>query len=278
MKKLALAVAAATMVAFAGGAMAQSAKFDASWDNDVKFVKAAVVFPGAATCDGSPGKSGSGTELLPCILAEETIATLDVAQQKDLLIGVSAQIGLVTLTVAKGKGGTGGTPQVGEALASAGVDVTLELREADADNPGSGALAQIAAPGKVTFAARLQELKVAVTDDTSNLTTVTVSLLLDTTTAHHFNFIGVDLDQGMYDVVAVFDLSAFVDAVGEDAIAEAEVILGPRIVTAQEVRAAQGSLDAVTQCNDNIDNDSDGDIDYPDDAECTRDTDDDERP
>jgi hypothetical protein len=46
----------------------------------------------------------------------------------------------------------------------------------------------------------------------------------------------------MYDVVAVFDLSAWVAIVGEDAAAEAEVVLGPRMVTAQEVRAAKGSL------------------------------------
>lgn len=170
------------------------------------------------------------------------MASLDVAQQKDLLIGVSAQIGLVTLTVAKGKSGS--ATQVGEALASAGVDVTLELREAN--GLGTGALVQIAAPGKVTFASRLQELKVTVADsDTDFLTEVTVSLLLDTTATQHFNFLGVDLDQGVYDVVAVFDLSAFVAIVGEAAVAEAEVILGPRMVTAQEVRAAKDSLIAL---------------------------------
>ena len=104
-------------------------------------------------------------------------------------------------------------------------------------------MVQIAAPGPVTFASRLQELKVDVTDtDTDFLTEVTVSLLLDTTAAHHFNFIGVDLDQGVYDVVAVFDLSAWVAIVGEDAIAEAKVTLGPRMVTVQEVRAAKDSL------------------------------------
>lgn len=66
--------------------------------------------------------------------------------------------------------------------------------------------------------------------------------MLDTTAAHHFNFIGVDLEQGFYDVVAIFDLSAFVAIVGEDAIARAKVILGPQMVTAQEVRAVKGQL------------------------------------
>ncbi len=164
------------------------------------------------------------------------MATIHVPQQKDLLIGVSGQIGLITLTQAKGKGGS--ETQVGEALASAEVLMTVELRDAD-----TGAFVQTAAPGPVIFAARLQELKVTVADsDTDNLTEVTVSLLLNTTAAHHFNFIAVDLDSGTYDVVAIFDLSAFVEIVGEDAIAEAEVILGPRMVTVQEVRAVKDEL------------------------------------
>ncbi len=66
--------------------------------------------------------------------------------------------------------------------------------------------------------------------------------MLDTTAAHHFNFIDVALEQGFYDVVVVFDLSAFVAIVGADAIARAKVILGPRMVTAQEVRAVKGQL------------------------------------
>ena len=275
MRKLALAAAAAALVGlFAGSAMAQSAKFDATWDNNVKFVEAVAVFGTGPTCTETPGEA-NGTD---CILAEATIATLKVPQQKDLLIGVSAQIGLVTFTQAKGKGGT--TPVLGEALAEAAVTVTLELREAVAANPGSGALVQTAAPGPVIFASRLQELKVADTDmDTTQLTTVTVSLLLETTAAHHFNFLGVDLDSGDYDVVAVFNLSAFASVVTADDLANAKVILGPRMVTVQEVRAVQGSLEeytaGLTQCADGFDNDGDGDVDL-DDADCADAADDDE--
>lgn len=241
MRKLGLAIAALALAGLvSSGAWAQSAKFDATWSNDVIFVKAAIADPAVtATCTSSDGHTGAGSEANPCILAEALMATLHVAQQKDLLIGVSAQIGLITFTKAKGKGGS--ETQVGEALASAGVTVTLELRDAE------GNLVQVAAPGPVIFALRLQELKVGVTfSSTEFLSTVTVSLLLDTTAAHHFNFLGVDLDQGVYDVVAVFNLSAFVAIVGEDAIAEAEVILGPRMVTAQEVRAVKGSIDPLT--------------------------------
>jgi len=232
MKRLLISIILASAM-FSITAFAQSSKFDASWDNTVKMVHAYVDSDTASACLGDG--TGTGTSGDPCILAEALMATLDVAQQKDLLIGVSAQIGLHTLTQAKGKNTE---PSLGSATASGSVNVTLELRD-----PDTGAVVQTAAPGQVTFASRLQELKVDVTDtDTDFLTEVTVSLLLDTTAAHHFNFIGVDLDQGVYDVVAVFDLSAFVAIVGEDAIAEAKVTLGPRMVTVQEVRAAKDSL------------------------------------
>jgi len=238
-KLLSLAAVAALAIGFASsGAQAQSAKFAANWSNDVKVVRAYVDTDTPSSCTGSSsGTNGDGTQGNPCILAEALLTTIDVAQQKDLLIGVSGQIGLHTLTAAKGKGGS--ESSVGSATASGSVTVTLELRDS------GGNVVQTAAPGPVIFASRLQELTVAVADsDTDNLTEVLVSLLIQTTAAHHFNFIGVDLDQGVYDVVAVFDLSAWVAIVGEDAIAEAIVTLGPRMVTAQEVRAAKGALEA----------------------------------
>jgi hypothetical protein len=237
MRKFGLAALAAALVAFAASsASAQATKFAASWDDTTKVVHAYVATGVPSSCMGNG--TGTGTQGDPCILAEALMATIDVAQQKDLLIGVSGQIGLHTFTQAKGKNTE---PSLGSATASGSVVVTVELRD-----PDTGDVIQTAAPGPVTFAARLQELKVDVTDtDTENLTEVTVSLLLKTTAAHHFNFIGVDLDQGTYDVVAVFDLSAFVAIVGEDAIAEAKVTLGPRMVTAQEVRAAKNALVAL---------------------------------
>lgn len=234
-KLLSLAAVAALAIGFASsGAHAQSAKFAAAWDNDVVNAKAGITSVSKEAGECTYGDFDVATGTCSAMASTVLMATIDVPQQKDLLIGVSAQIGLVTLTQAKGKNTD---PSLGSALASAGVDVTLELREAGTNN-----VVQIAAPGPVTFASRLQELKVDVNDLDGSLTEVTVSLMLDTTAAHHFNFIGVDLNQGNYDVVAVFDLSAFVAILGEDAIAEAEVIVGPRMVTAQEVRAAKGAL------------------------------------
>ena len=230
-----LAVAAASLL-IASGALAQSAKFAASWDDTEKIVNAYVDSvdggtPSACLGDGQ----GDGTEQNPCVLAEALLTNIHVPQHKDLLIGVSGQIGLHTFTQAKGKSTD---TELGKASASGSVKVRVELRD-----PVSGEVLQIAAPGPVVFAARLQELSVDVVDtDIENLTEVTVGLMLQTTAAHHFNFIGVDLAQGDYDVVAVFDLSAFVAIAGEDAIAESKVTLGPRMVTAQEVRAAKGEL------------------------------------
>ena len=231
--RLSATLGLACLMIFASGAFAQSAKFAASYETNELIVDAYVATGLEPSCQGDG--TGSGTANDPCVLAEAVLATIDVAQQKDLLIGVSGQIGLHTLTQAKGKSTD---PSLGKASASGSVNVSVELRDHN-----TGELMQIAAPGTVTFAARVQELKVDVVDtDTDNLTEVTVSLMLDTTAAHHFNFLGVDLIQGNYDVVAIFDLGAFVEIVGEDAIAQARVTLGPRMVTAQEVRAARGSL------------------------------------
>jgi len=70
--------------------------------------------------------------------------------------------------------------------------------------------------------------------------------------------------------------------VGLETIATAKVILGPRMVTAQEVRAVKGSLigyEVLPQCSDGVDNDGDGAIDYDDgngDPDCDSDADTDE--
>ncbi len=90
---------------FAGNAMAQSAKFAASYDTDD-----IVLF--AAAGDG------------PKFSAEAEIASLHVGSKKSILVGVSAQIGIHLLTVAKGKS-VGAV--VGEAMAMGDVIATVTL-------------------------------------------------------------------------------------------------------------------------------------------------------
>ena len=147
-------------VLFSAPLLAQSAKFAASWDDELVSVKAEIVSGDAApTCTGED--DGDGTPADPCVVAEALLTTIDVAQQKDLLIGVSGQIGLITFTQAKGKNTD---PTLGSASASGKVEVTLELRD-----PVTGAVIQTAAPGTVTFAARLQELSVDLADTRQTL-------------------------------------------------------------------------------------------------------------
>ena len=74
----------------------------------------------------------------------------------------------------------------------------------------------------------------------------TVALGLDTTAAHHFNFIADDMTSGYYDVVACYDLTALAEVSGLDIDAETaamtKVVLGPRIVTVQEVHATKDGI------------------------------------
>ena len=251
-KLLGLFAVTALALGFAStGAQAQSAKFAATWSSGGEFVEVNAANQGdlvgadvAPICTSSGTTSGTGAGSGdPCMLAVQHMATIDVAQQKDLLIGVSSEVGLTTLTQAKGKS-TDGFATLGSSSAEAGVAVTTVIVNQGGDPTNPDDIVQIAAPGPVTFASRMQELKVGVNANLADEETVDVlvSLLLKTMAAHHFNFIGVDLPQGVYDVYAVFDLSAWVAVVGEDAVAQAKVALGPRMLTLQEVRAAKDEL------------------------------------
>ena len=71
---------------------------------------------------------------------------------------------------------------------------------------------------------------------------VTVALGLDTTAAHHFNFVAPDLGQGTYDIAACFTGAAdgFVteEEAGDNAV-YAYVAVMQRMLTVQEVRAVK---------------------------------------
>lgn len=230
-KLLSLAAIAALAIGFAAtGAQAQSAKFAASYDNDVVSVKA--VYSTSLVCSGTGGTNTTPTVpvLGECVNAEVDMATIQVAQDKDLLIGISSQIGLITITEAKGKTGTATT----KAVAEGEVEVLVTLENVDGVSPIIEA-----APGNVIMAARLQELSVGSGTEEE----VVVKLKLSTTAAHHFNFLGINVPQGTYKVVASYDLSAFADVIGTGGgSAEAEVILGKRVVAVQAVRAAKGGI------------------------------------
>ncbi|MDB4285309.1 hypothetical protein N9903_00180 [bacterium] len=158
----------------------------------------------------------SGTEVTG--MKEECIleATIKTANKSDLLIGVSMQDGLYTMTKVKGKNGS-----VEVAGAEGGIEVWLEI-DGDADS-------HPVYPEIVTFARRFQELSatlggviescdVTVTatgsgdtwDGTSTGTIYVpddcevsdeeIGLILDTTSADHFNFVAPNLDPGDHTV------------------------------------------------------------------------------
>ena len=229
---------ATTAVLFASSAYAQSSKFAATYDTDPVMVSAKVDGDGGAACDP--------VSCVPRLVSEVDLANLHVANWKEVLVGVSAQIQLMTFTQVKGKN------DGGVATAKAEGTVQAEVRVAPEGAADPCTTGQLAHPGQITFASRSQELSIDVSLDVvgslpgicdaqciaDNLSIdgdVTVALGLDTTAAHHFNFVADDLTSGWYDIVACYDLTALAEVSGlnidVDTAAETKVVLGPRIVT-----------------------------------------------
>jgi hypothetical protein len=246
MKRILTSIVLASFM-FSVSAIAQSAKFTAAWETDK-----------VALAEFTINYDASGD---PIVSAEETMATIHVPQHKELLIGVSGVANLITITEAKGR--NGGFESVAEAEGTLRLEVRIVPEGVSAncsgDAPDGG---MIAAPGGLTFASRRQTLKVTVDLDIVDVVgtcggdgqpecvadtleivgDVTVALGLDTTAAHHFNFVAPDLDQGTYDVAACFT-GAATGFVTEEEVDDNKVYvyvaIMQRMVTVQEVRAVQ---------------------------------------
>ena len=245
--------AVAVSVFCAGPVLAQSAKFTAAWEDDK-----------VALAEFNINYTPTGETIMT---AEETMSTIHIANKKELLIGVSGVANLVTITEAKGRNGEGSSTAEGEGALNLEVRIVPEGVSANCagDLPDGGVVAE---PGGLTFASRKQTLTVtvdldvvdvagtcdddAVTDlpdcvaDTLDIEgDVTVALGLDTTAAHHFNFVAPDLDQGTYDIAACFTGTAngFVDeAEVDDNSVHVYVAVMQRMLTVQEVRAIQSDF------------------------------------
>ncbi len=237
------------LTVFAVPAHAQSAKFAATYDTDAVMVDVGVNGSGGPTSDTA-------------LTAEADLASVHCANWKEVLIGVSSQVNLVTFTQAKGKNGAGTSTAIAEGAVRVGVTVV----PAGTPDPCAAAWADeslFAAPGVVTFASRRQELSVdvdldvvgsipgicdeaCIADNLGIEGDVTVALGLDTTAAHHFNFVAADMYSGWFDVVACYDLSALAEvdgpAIDADTAAYSKTALGPRIVTVQEVHATKDGI------------------------------------
>jgi hypothetical protein len=245
MKKLGIVTAAAVVTLFAGSAFAQSSKFAATYDTDPVMLDVQV--------NGSAGPAAAND-----MTSEAELAKIHVAQWKEVLVGVSGQVNLLTMTEAKGKNDGGEVTSIAEG------EIKLDLKVVPEGTVDPCNTADNSAhPGPITFASRYQKLTVDVALDVvgaipdvcdaqcieDNLGIdgyVAVGLTLDTTAAHHFNFVADDLTSGWYDVVACYDLTALAQVAGADidadTAARSKVVLGPRMVTVQEVRATKTGI------------------------------------
>ena len=267
MKKLIPTVAGICLAFFiAGSAIAgqPSAKFAAAWTTKPG-LKTAVIIE-EATADKKMVDSNAGY----------TLATIKVPQDKELLVGVSAEIGLLTDTSVKGK--NGGTAR---SIADAEAYVTVFAV------PKEGGDSLKAAPGQIMLSKRVQDLgatlggviescevncneiveydpitgavvsvdvvcdDIVIAEDCI-VTDEEISLLQDTTAAHHFNFVLPNMNQGVYDIKAVFTTGARAEIdlcdLEEECVgtvsgsAKAVAVINKTMVTVQQVRAAKGSL------------------------------------
>ena len=249
MKRLLISIVL-VLTMFSVSAMAQSAKFTAAWEDDkVALAEFAINYDEV-------------TEET-VVSAEETMATIHVANKKELLIGVSGVANLVTITEAKGR--NGGFESIAEAEGALNLEVRVVPEGMSANCAGDVPVGgMVAAPGGLTFASRKQTLKVTVDLDIVDVVgtcgeleqpdcvadtldivgDVTVALGLDTTAAHHFNFVAPDLSQGTYDIAACFTGAAdgFVTPGEVDNKVRAYVAVIQRMLTVQEVRAVKNDF------------------------------------
>jgi len=229
MNRVLIAAVAATTL-FAGPVMAQSAKFAASWDDDPVVVEAYATDEAAMICNDGTLTNGY------CIEAELEMAQLHVGSKKSILVGVSSEIGIHLITRAKGKGGVSGAESA-TAKAEGAVEVVLSLVDVD----DSAKTCDIAPSDRVTLKSEMRELTVSATATEGDIE-VEVAIDTDSIGAHHFEFLGVECEQGTYRLTATFNLSALASASGYDADSTATVTLMDRMITMQEVRAVKGSL------------------------------------
>ena len=224
MKKLGLLVTAATMVAFAGGAMAASAKFAAVVNQAGEGMH--LLHSGVADTDAALGSENeadceAGDTFIEyadaggtCVKVDATddilTTVIRTANKKDLLIGVSLQSSLYTDTSVKGKRGSSE-----KAGAEAGILVRVEISGLNSDGGDAKAY-----PEEVVFNRRVQELSAVLGgviesctvsvdesgDGTINIandcivTDEEIGLILSTTAANHFNFVAPNLAPGDHTV------------------------------------------------------------------------------
>lgn len=281
LKNILTTTAIASAILSTSAFAAPSAKFAATWTKSPALASVAVI------------KDATGDAVMTEEKMGYTMATIKVPQDKELLVGVSSEIGLVTDTSIKGK--NGGTAK---SIADAAAYVTIYAV------PVGGGEPIMAEPGQITLSKRVQALSAtlagviqectdgstytdgvldSITDedgdgisDTADgtidiatecaVTDEEIGLALDTTAAHHFNFVLPNMNQGEYDIKAVFSTGAraeiqicddgdmFTNSDGTETpcayddqgsvsgSSYAKAVVNKTMVTVQQVRAAEGGL------------------------------------
>jgi hypothetical protein len=273
-KKLILAATAAgALVSASALAGDPSAKFAATYTETPSLSTSAMAT--CSTTDGGTTINGNCTADVDEMMGH-TLARMKVPQDKELLVGVSAEIGLMTFGAVKGKNGGSAT-----AVADAEAYVSLEAC------PVGGGDCVDAVPSSVKLSKRVQELsaklggviKDCTFGDTGtvqdisavcNLTDEEIALALTTTASHHFNFVFPNMNQGVYDIKATFGTASDADVtlcdysytgatyITQDcdddgsvaATAEAASIINKTMVTVQQVRAAKNGIVDVCDLDD----------------------------
>jgi hypothetical protein len=259
MNRAIFAAIAATALLSTSVYAAPSAKFAATWSYGPSLKSEAIIVD--AIVDTTIFDENSGY----------TLATIKVPQDKELLVGVSAEIGLVTDTSIKGKNGG-----AAKAIAGAGANVIIFAVPVEGAN-GTSAVAE---PGAVMLSARIQELDATLggviescedvltlnpdgstTDEPDGVITIAleclvtdeeIGLAISTLASHHFNFVLPNMDQGEYNLVAFFTTAALAQVdIDEFSVADggtvsgsaySSAIIGKTMVTVQQVRAAAGGV------------------------------------
>jgi len=261
MKRTLIVCTAVLPMLAASAFAAPSAKFTAVYGNNGPYLTSMVEVTGT-TVDATAFQQNEGF----------TFATIKVPQDKELLIGVSSEVGLTTDTSIKGKEGGKARAIAG---ASGAVIVIAHNTDPDCDEANGDTCNVVAQPGGITLASRVQQLDATLggvydcVDSSGDgviqynecgYTDEEIGLILQTVSANHFNFVAPNLDAGTYNVTAYFTTRTEATVCIDDSIVEcdgftpsevgtvearayAEAFIGSYMVTVQQVRAVQGDID-----------------------------------
>jgi len=249
MKRFLISFVLVSVLLSAGAFAGPSAKFAATYGNDGPYLVSIALIEDADVDTGPVFDNKTGF----------TLATIKVPQDKELLVGVSAEIGLTTDTSIKGKNG-------GAARSIAGAAAGTLVFACPVDG---GDCTDVALPGPITLSQRIQVLSATLggvlesctdlnDDGTIDVKTECevsdeeIGLMLDTLAAHHFNFVLPDMDQGEYNIVVVFGTGAMAQIDIDETSVEnggtvsgsafARAWIGNYMVTVQQVRATKGGI------------------------------------